>query len=764
MKQIKVGKDTLQNYNKFVLGLTPEESFNNSSHLVSDYIQECVSPVGQPRWLESDIHDTQWAIKLVNASIVINFDIQFQSSTGEIEHLNSPKHKKLINVFKSWLLIQSSPLHRGSQEYGSKTISVKIRHTLYLIDFILLNSATLRLEKHFLLWDQDLVYTILARLFDKDSISIGVYDIEAKLEQYIKARIVDFSEAELEDSFKKLITTCECDECFINNITKQHRLKLGFLNLENAYDKTKKRSRSGQIKLTYLREKLLSNTLYGHRVHQPTLELYSLNNIKSNSASTEYPQHPLNKRLEIGISDKYFSEIRQNFYMLSDVNQFSNLINLDTANVNSSCFEDINLGGLLSKRAKYPGRVLTIGAGEVLPQIRNGFEFIYRYGEIILNSVESILAASKEEINLTSLMEFTDVGYKKYLSQEIIDLGVQVLGYEINDKDRFKKRRKNKDLFFLYNVLQGALQIIVGSTMARRMGELIELDPFRAITPEGINPESSPNQDFNLIFDNRKSGLAFGDDILREQLSRPILNSIATIIYKWQEFNKKLNQKGLLKKLKKIGLFSSVSHRSVAIKESNTESFVDNLNAFCDYFEMRTYVDEHGVTRRLYIRQHQLRRFFAMVFYWAYGYEASETLRYFLAHTDVEHLESYVVEETSGEVLRGVQAERLIDGIKNQDVSEVGELEVILKNKFGLNSLEYRTYKEINEDIQDEVIKLDCTHKHVIPQRYENYTSLLEALEGLLEEGVIDLKAEYAAIQDKDGNEMAIIDLVLKYE
>ena len=152
-----------------------------------------------------------------------------------------------------------------------------------------------------------------------------------------------------------------------------------------------------------------------------------------------------------------------------------------------------------------------------------------------------------------------------------------------------------------------------------------------------------------------------------------------------------------------------------------------------------------------------------MTFYWAYGYEASETLRYFLAHTDIEHLERYVTEETSGEVLRGVQAERMIDGIRNRDISHIGELEVILKKKFGLNSIEYTTYAEISEDIEDELIVLAKTHEHVIPQRYKNYDVLLNGIEKLLSDGVINLKAEYAVVKSKSTNEEIIMDLVLKY-
>ncbi len=764
MKLIKGGKTSQLCYEKLVVGLTPEESFNLSKDMVSGYVNGYETSFGQPSWLKSDIVENQWEIKLSSAKITLNFDVNFKSSTGKIENLTAPKHIKLLNVFKCWLLIQSSPLHTGFQSISNETLSKKIRNTLYLIDYILLNSKRLKLEKHFKLWGKDTVITLLSRLFDKDSISKGVYDIEEKLNIYIEKNICKYNPNELEKSFIKLSKKFNLDSKSIINDDHELSKILGFLHIEKAFESKKDNSRYGNLSLSYLRETLYKNTLYGGRVQLPKLDRYSVGEGSDHNRTSEYVQHPLSKRYEIGISEKYFRTIRQNLYMLSDINPFGHLVQLETAKVCSSIFEEISINSLMSKPAKQIGRTVTIGAGEVLPQIKNGFEFIYKHGELILQTVEDILSVSKEQIQKTSLKEFTNFGYKKYLSKEAISLGIEVIGYNSTEAEVYKKRRENKDLFFLFNVLQGSLQLIVGATMARRMGELVELDPFEAITPKDIDPKKCPTQDFNLIFDNRKSGVAYGGEIIREEISRPILRSIAAIIYKWQCFNLRLKEHGVLDHLKELGLFTSLSFKSLAIKEGSSESFVDNLDAFCDYFETRTYVDEEGISRRLYIRQHQLRRFFAMVFYWAYGYEASDTLRYFMAHTDMEHLEQYVVEETSGEILRGVQAERMIDGMRNKDISGLGELEVILKNKFGLKSLEYRTYEEISEDIEDEIIALESTHEHVIPQRYKNYTVLLSSLEGLIEEGTINLKAEYVTITSRDGKEQAVMDLVLKYE
>ena len=749
-------------YHRLVVGLSPLESFVQSKELVDKYVEGYDPDILDPKWLLSNYPDTVWNIKLDSATVKIDFDVVFVNSEGGLENLLSPAHHKLLNTFKCWLLIQSSPLHSGFQKLSQATISKKIRNTLYLIDYLLLNSDKFHLEKHFSNWNSDYVYSMLADLFDKDKITVGVYDTEERLASYIEQHIASFGGKELEKQVYKLSKKITLDGSILDN--KNQILKIAFLMSQEAFDLKKGSNRYGNISASFLRTKLYSNTLYGHRVQLPMPQLYQIIANPTYNQTSEFKQHPLNKRTEIGISHAYFNAIRQNLFLLSDIAHVAEHSGMEVVEINSRLFGEINLQALMAKPAKRAGRTLTIGAGEVLIQIRNAFEFIYDNREILFDSITKMFEAVSKEIEETSLLEFINFGYKKYLTPEVIELGVEVIGYASTEKDRYQKRRENKDLFFLFNVLQGSLQIVIGATMARRMGELVDLDPFSAITPSNVDPDESNDQEFSLIFDNRKSGVAYGGEILREELSRPILNSLASLIYKWQTFNAKIKELGMVEHLENTGLFSSLSSHTLTFKEGNSESFVDNLDAFCDYFQTRTYVDEDGITRRLYIRQHQLRRFFAMTFYWSYGYEAGETLRYFLAHTDISHLERYIKEEMTGEELRGVQAERLIDGIKNDDISKIGELEIILKNRFGINSLEYRTYEEICEDVEDEIISLSPAHRHVVPQRYSGYEALLVSLEQMLVDGVIDLKADYVVVTNAKGSKAEVMDLVLKYE
>src|SRR6185437_10835464 len=92
---------------------------------------------------------------------------------------------------------------------------------------------------------------------------------------------------------------------------------------------------------------------------------------------------------------------------------------------------------------------------------------------------------------------------------------------------------------------------------------------------------------------------------------------------------------------------------NLALVRCTPGSFCGSLDYFSDYFELPG--EKPGT--RYYIRQHQLRRFFAMVFFWSGSFGGLDTLRYFLGHANLEHVYRYITENTPGAVLRAVKAE-----------------------------------------------------------------------------------------------------------
>ena len=119
MKLVNNQISVYEDYSEIVSNLSPEESLVRSMQMVEDVVEQYDALHSKPKWLLSDITDNSWEIMLDTATVLIDFDIEFESSNGTMERLISKKHLGLLNVFKCWLLIQSSPMHTGYQKLSN---------------------------------------------------------------------------------------------------------------------------------------------------------------------------------------------------------------------------------------------------------------------------------------------------------------------------------------------------------------------------------------------------------------------------------------------------------------------------------------------------------------------------------------------------------------------------------------------------------------------------------------------------------------------
>jgi hypothetical protein len=104
-------------------------------------------------------------------------------------------------------------------------------------------------------------------------------------------------------------------------------------------------------------------------------------------------------------------------------------------------------------------------------------------------------------------------------------------------------------------------------------------------------------------------------------------------------------------------------------------------------------------TKREYPK-HQLRRFFAMLFFWGSSFGGLDTLRWFLAHTDVEHLYHYITETTPGSVLRGAQAHYATEQLQGYD-QNAEELADLLEQRFDTRKFDLMEIDELDAYIED---------------------------------------------------------------
>src|SRR5579875_302826 len=219
--------------------------------------------------------------------------------------------------------------------------------------------------------------------------------------------------------------------------------------------------------------------------------------------------------------------------------------------------------------------------------------------------------------------------------------------------------------------------------MARRQSELISLKANQSI--DYINK--------TLFFKRSKSTKnVFG---VKDTIELPIDEMALDMLKNLEKFQDILIKYAHLEKYTNI--FSTIKYNNpLKINQRLKEDlYNDNLDVFFDYIEMDSENDA-----RYYIRQHQLRRFFAMSFFWGNGFGGMDTLRWFLGHTDVQHLYHYITESTEGSVLKSVKAQYVYETLNEQE-----NLKSLLFMKYGtknFNLIEREVLEDYIQDLIDE--------------------------------------------------------------
>ncbi|XNJ80479.1 hypothetical protein AB4231_007950 [Vibrio cyclitrophicus] len=280
--------------------------------------------------------------------------------------------------------------------------------------------------------------------------------------------------------------------------------------------------------------------------------------------------------------------------------------------------------------------------------------------------------------------------------------------------------------------------------MAKRQDELVGLKPQGNLHPN-INPlsEKGETTDYELISILKKSGNG-GKYGKNATIKRPITHSIAVLIWKLEQFNKHIIESKLNNG--KLYLFNNLHTPSFNFSKITATTYNDHLDAACDYFETPLVKSTNGEFRRYYIRQHQLRRFFAMVLFWSKGYDGLETLRWMLGHTDTMHLYHYISESETGEVLNGVKASYLADALQNKTLENIDALADSISKRYSVpkENISMSTLTHVVEDYEDDY--------NTIPtiEQLEKQTALEGQILELLQDGSVTLEPNFFTITDGD--------------
>lgn len=720
-------------------------------------------PVAAPKWLtngttyEHNVWDCHFG-KSSGASYrkTINFDIKLDDGLP-LTHL---KHNSLLNTFKYWICTQTHPRFSGGIELKPISAYHRVLKVTHLIDAILLNSARFQLSQHGLgLLTKDEISNILIDVSSTD-LEESIYQYTERVEEWLTSKISGVTVAD--------ILWAEQNYSVMSSQEKKHGRTLR-LNGEELYRAKVYLLKAGAYRLfgrniLHVHKGFFSPLFYTDTLHGLSIKPSILSDLSIGETlpDTEFACVAIRAADVEGIDPKLLAlyvNVMKRLSLATNQPTFSAL--------DKSLLPDLNSNLLLADlKRKKEGRFLTLPADLAFKVLRQGLEFSIENADAILDGVFNVLSSRQnEKVQTGGKTVILNRLTTSLLSEKLRKLGVRkwCIGGIRTDvalpHEYFDQLRKNVGLYELYSVLIGAIQAVVGTVMARRQGELVDLHTEGCLVPMH-DPDLIDHKktNFYLVFDNRKSGSGHE----RERLERPILRIGAKLIHKLQKFNRRCIEARLMER--DAPLFQYLNKLTGEFSPPNSVLYNKNLDLFCDYIETATFLDTGGNLRRYYIRQHQLRRFFAMTFFWGSGFDGLDALRYFLGHTDTEHLYHYITESVSGRVLRGVKANKIADSIRSGggDISGLQELRTLLEKRFGSKQIHIKTFHEIHDDIGFLVEDNSVQTLPPFEEFMASQNNLEDEIFGLLEEEVIDLEPDFFRVKNNQGEIIQDYKLVLK--
>jgi len=739
-----------------------------------------------PYWLLNEFPAPTWYIEIKDNGKTYKRTIDWNAVTLKDNlKLTAPKHLPLLNAFKYWITATDNPRENSGKFLKGISVNLNILAVIALINSILIHSDSIDLsEQHLAGLSDDFLMTIMVKLGMGGTVN-GLYNYTNKVRNFLLKNISYISDDEAKAFAKEhpfsTRTLLPTEQTLGLSITERVKACC-WLNTIGYYKNKVKVKENNKNKGISMRKQLIGNSaalndaIYDGQIIPircmgiPTFNELKLAEKEEDKEFKSIPCTEENDLMSQSSINCYISALK----LLNTVHERN-----DASQFSPSAMKSITYSRIREHvEIKNKGRFKTLPPRLVFNLIDSCYEFTQKYQTSILNSVLSVLTEGiKKSTKRGSNNNYFGNSHSKHdptipstergawvntdalnlIDSKLKVIGVDRLSMYCSEDNLFEKRRNNKSLFDLYNVLIGSIQALTGVIMAKRIDELMSLKSNANLHPN-IDPSSKKgkNTDYELIAYLKKSGSG-GKHGKNAKIQRPIPRSFALIVWKLEQFNKAVEKANLNKS--KLSLFNNIDSKKLRIDNVNMPSYNKHLNAVCDYFELPLVTYESGEQRRYYIRQHQLRRFFAMVFFWSKGFDGMDSLRWMLGHTDIEHLYHYITESETGAALNGVKASYIIDAMDKNKLDNMEELADVLADRYGVDSanISLSTVTDAASDYEDTNDYKTTPHIDQLKKQKKLESQVLE----LLEDGIISLEPEFFTIE-QDGQKINDFTLTLQ--
>lgn len=631
-------------------------------------------------WLQSSFISMQWSCNFGKSG---KFIIDFQKL---IE--NKIATPEFINITKHWL-IKITKDNNGGMNYSPAMKYNFVCSALSLIDYFIINNKNfLIFENGLSLLTKNSLYGAMHEISASPDRSTSIYNYKNRVIDYIRNNSLNLSKEKINLIISEKPELLEINEIITDeSLSKEEIICMRAWLYQEGF-LTWKTSKLFQLNSKKISAILFNNTLRGLDASWPIIRIFTNINKSNRRKLVAIPvSKKLNGTTSIakGNLNNYLNAIKtllelSKFY--DDKELFPSLSTFDLEEINIKPEEDAHFKSL--------------PASVVFDSLRNAIEFCEKKGDLIVESYLNIVK-NKDLFNKKKGKNL----FSQLIHNDLIKEGVK------DWHTTWNTPKNNNDFLLSLNnyikVLYGATAIIVGTLMARRQIEMLNLDSVEVL-------DSSGNY---LIFRNAKSTKLLGG--IRKKEARPIIKIAAQAIQRLQKIHTALSEEGFING--KTKLFQTPSNKNPFQLTSPDPGTLNScLDTFCDFTGTKT-----SENKRYYVRLHQLRRFFCIIFFWHRSFEGLDTLRWFLGHRDLHHVYRYITESTQGSILRNIKAHHAAANLASH-----ANLRDYLHQRFGIS----------------DYILLDSN-------KIESY------IEILIEEG--NLSVEPVFYKSKDGNDYKII-------
>lgn len=635
-------------------------------------------------WLISEFEDDSWTFVFTDtANLTIDFKISLQN-----ESLIAIRSGRLVKTIKYWLLAYLHP--DGTETNKQRTTDCvaynKIISFCHVIDYFLINESRFALtELGFSALDENSFKQFLHQVSSHNKVAHSIYQYPKSLRSYLLQEVKEFRKSacltELENPHFDFRSTASED---VDDILDLPRDLVPFIKLWMQRNDLYWRGTRDDVfewkpNITRFSKILFKNTLRGKSINnvnfpilgmgerEPTFREYRIRSVTRPTSRLNITKYALIigaiKAVRLLHSHEFAGErlLIPSLSVIKSIENFKPVLEL-------------------SKRFR------TVPPDIIFSAIRNAVEFHLEFGDGLCKTYENLL----RKISKTGTQDqvrgvMNDSLVIAALDKSIKNIGIKAWSLQTYNRWKFStvseyfiQLRANRGLCELLQVYIGSVAIVVGALSARRRDELQLMAHEKCLD----------SLKTSILFHKAKSTRTLNG--MRSFVGRPIDELAVEMILNLQRIQAALLKYGFMDKVSY--LFMCPSRESpLYLAWYSPSGYYRVIDTFCDYFETPV---EDG--ERYYIRQHQLRRFFAMTFFWGGGFGKLDTLRWFLGHSDLEHLYNYITENCDGQVLRDVKANYAAEHLSDSD-----DLATLIQEKYKTDDFSVLESEEVEDFIAE---------------------------------------------------------------